>query len=109
MLRIFCLKNRGSRKVTKTGKVEKPITPMATVDIWIEWKNNSQCSIKTMPESNIIAIDFLDEDASPTLKIFRPSRMTIAANRVRPKTIIAGLAGMNLPKSPVIPNKTTAI
>jgi hypothetical protein len=39
---VLHLKKSGSRKVTKIGKVEKVSSPIATVDIWMEWKKVTQ-------------------------------------------------------------------
>ena len=42
LISSFSLKNRGSIKVTKSGKVEKVTRPTATLDIWMERKKLHQ-------------------------------------------------------------------
>jgi len=103
-------KKKGSIKVTKRGKLEKVTSPTATEDIWMARKKVTQWQASKIPwrirkkkEALLKPPSFVREN------IFAYTNKAMAANEVRPNTMINGLQDKNLPKSPANPNKNTAM
>ena len=102
----FSLKKYGSIIVTKKGKVEKVINPIATVEICIDLKNENQCRVNIAPKIMKIINDFLFRNSNLFLLFKTPNKNILEKNTL-PQTITNAGNIINLPNKPLIPNKKT--